>query len=459
MLSLALPLALALASAAAPDPLCSDPALAPLLCLERPSAPLDLRAELLAADTTAAVAALIPRLAAAPDLQGIARLVALDRPGSPQPEHLADPVSAQLSPIGDAALSQALLALRLRYTSDAPYDRRAQATALLARIHGEAYEQLGLADAGPLPPFARLLAGRALYYQRELSTMYWQRRVAGLEGLVRASELRLFRALLAVERSPHHGDDALLASERHRSRRYVLRGGPRQRIDAALAASAGPPPADLDPIDPIDHLAAERELSFPDELDRLIDHGSYDLALERTIGEASALGLDLAESLLLGALEAHQLPHELARARARLLELRGGEGAPPALGVALPRPRRPPTWPDGHLLAERLAAELSAADDERGALALALAALRDRPDAARALIAAIVPSSPGSAAARRSDLVRYLPALLSRLAADLGDPQLRLPLHLAAARLVASDQRDEQESQRRRAFALAARGR
>ena len=423
--------------------LCDQPALAPLLCPERPPATaLEARAELLAADSPAAVAALIPRLASAPDLQGIARLVALARLDAPLPAALGDPLLTPVSPLDDAALAQVLLALRLRYAGDAGPTLRTQATALLARAHAEALQLLGLPPQGPWPPFARLLAGRALHYERELASMYWQRRVAGLEDLVRTSESRLLATLIAVEASPYAGDDALLASERHRCRRYVLRSGPRQRLQQAHQGGADP--ADLLP-------------PFTAELERLIEQEMVDLALERTLAEATTLGLDLAEALLVAAVETHAPLDEQALVRARLQEIRTGENPPPALGTALPRPREPAPWQGAAALAQGLTTGL-AGGDERVALAFVLAALRDRPDAARALLDLILPVD-ASTASPRSDLVRFLPALLARQAADLGPAARRLRQQVAAARLVPSDDRDARETARRRAFALAARAR
>jgi hypothetical protein len=160
--------------------------------------PAILRHALLMADSPAAAAALAPRLAAAPDLAGIAHAsspsTAPTCPGPPSSS--PTPSAPTVSPVTDAVLAAVQLAIVQQTESGLSQDQRTRATAYLARVHHEALLQLGL-DLGPggepLPPFARVLAGRFLHFGRELCRMYWQRRVAGLEALFASTEAQLLR--------------------------------------------------------------------------------------------------------------------------------------------------------------------------------------------------------------------------------------------------------------------------
>ena len=177
----------ALLAAAALQP--PDAAILLELCPDASTTPAILRNALVMADSPAAAAALVPRLAAAPDLAGLAQLVALERSTAPLAE-LPDPASAAVSPITATVLAAVQLAIVQQTQSGLTQDQRTRAVAYLARVHHEALLQLGLAPDQPLPPFARVLAGRFLHFGRELSRMYWQRRVAGLEGLFASTELQ-----------------------------------------------------------------------------------------------------------------------------------------------------------------------------------------------------------------------------------------------------------------------------
>jgi hypothetical protein len=297
-----------------------------------------------------------------------------------------------------------------------------RATAYLARVHHEALLQLGAAEP-PLSPFARVLAGRFLHHGRELCRMYWQRRVAGLEGLFTATEAALAATVVALERTPHAVDDALLAVERQRSRRHLQGPGVAER----LARSAGPTPAELLPL--------------PHEFDRLLDHGFVELAVQRLLflgGEPGGLGLGPAVEFLRGVVApaapgARDLREYAATLERRISEARALVPPPPEHGRGLPA-RVPLPWPDADAAAGAAARWLDTAADRtdltrRHALARAALLLHDRPDAARVLLArqlAAAPRDPARVGLLLDLLARHdddsLAALRLRAAADPTPP-------------------------------------
>jgi hypothetical protein len=392
----------ALQAAAARNP--PDAAIQLELCPESPTTPAILRNALLMAESPAAAAALIPRLAAAPELVGLARLVALDRTGPsatppgqpppappPAPAELPDPVSAAVSPITDSVLGAVQLAIIQQTQSGLTQDQRTRATAYLARVHQEALQQLGLGDGQPLPPLARVLAGRFLHFGREFSRMYWQRRVAGLEGLFASTELQLLRLVLALERSPHLTDDALLAVEHQRSRRHLQGSGVAERIARTLgAATPAISPADLLPL--------------PHEFDRLLDHGFVELVFQRALflaGEQpGGFGIAPVAEMLRRQLETRDLQAYSATLERRIADARALSPAPPEQGNQVLPARVVLAWPSEAAAADEADAWLRlatpAADlPRRHALARASLLLRERPDAARLLLRrALDPATP-----------------------------------------------------------------
>lgn len=443
-----------LAVAAAVHP--PDAAILLDLCPTTPTTPAILRHALRMADSPAAAAALAPRLAATPDLAGIARLVALDRadPSLAALSELPDPVTATVSPVTDAVLAAVQLAIVQQTQSGLSQDQRTRATAYLARVHHEALLQLGLADE-PLPPLARVLAGRFLHFGRELCRMYWQRRVAGLEALFASTEAQLLTTVLALERTPHFSADALLAVEHQRTRRHLQGSGVAER----LARSGGPSPAALLPL--------------LHEFDRLFDHRFVELVFQRALflaGEPpSPHGVAPVAEMLRAQLADRDLLEYADLLERRIDETRALSPAPPEQGSRALPPRVPLTWPEDQAIAELAATWLRTAASSptatttadtataaansptdltrRHALARAALLLRDRPDAARALLRREL-----DAPARDPLRVGLLLDLLARL-----DDESLAGLRLRVAAAPPIDDSPASDDARRRAFALAAR--
>ncbi len=421
----------------------SDAAIVLELCPDAPTTPAILRNALLLADSPAAAAALIPRLAAAPELVGLARLLALDRGATPPvlPPELPDPASAAVTPITDAVLGAVQLAVIQQTQSGLTQDQRTRAVAYLARVHQEALQQLGLVDGQPLPPLARVLAGRFLHFGRELSRMYWQRRVAGLEGLFASTELQLLRIVLALERSPHLADDALLAVEHQRTRRHLQGSGVAERIARTLgAATPAISPADLLPL--------------PHEFDRLLDHGFIELVIQRALflaGEQPrGFGIAPVAEMLRRQLETRDLLAYSATLEARIADARALSPAPPEQGSQILPARVVLAWPAPAAVADEADAWLDIASaaaelPRRHALARASLLLRERPDAARLLLQRTL----DPAAARDPVRVGLLLDLLARL-----DDESLAGLRL---RVAAGPQPPLGDDAVRRAHALAAR--
>lgn len=343
-----------------------------------PDAPLDAvaaRAALLEVRSPDEAAALVPRLHEHPPLQGLLRLVS--QAAAPPVAALPNPADAVVSPIDDTVLAHVQRAHAVLWSRAQPPAERTRARALLAKVHLQATQQLGVAMGRPPAPFARLLAGRALVHGRSFCTAYLQGRVAGLAPLFHEVEASLLALLVALESSPHHGDGGRLAVELEETRRYLQRPGPRDRI-ARHGAAESRAPAPLPEPGPL-----------PDDLARLLDHGFVDLALAKAIEEAvrpEGPGLRPVEQHLRDAL-AHAergeytalLEHRLARARARV-------PPPPEHGTAPPLPRGDPPWPGAERVADEAAAWIERAPvlpglPRRHALGRALLLVRSRPDA------------------------------------------------------------------------------
>jgi hypothetical protein len=376
-----------LAATAATSP--EDAALLVWTCPEVKAGPAVLRGALLQAGSPAEAAALLPRLAGAPDLAGLARLAALDRAAA-LPGELPDPVTAPVSPVTEAVIAGAVRAIGAHTASGLNHEQRTRAMAYLARTYHEALAQLGLPQGQPLPPFARLLAGRFLHFGRSFCQMYWQRRVAGLEGLFAATEGQLMRVMLALEATPHTADDALLAVERQRARRYLQGGGVAERLKSKGVTES---PAELLPI--------------VNEFDRLVDHGFVELAIQRALflaGEQPVgFGVAPVAEVLVELLSERDLGEFRALLDRRIAEARALQPPPPEHGAKALPPRRKFGWTDAAEVAgaaRRWLAEAQQASGfaRRHALARAILLLRDRPDATRSLLREILPSKgPGIA--------------------------------------------------------------
>jgi hypothetical protein len=423
----------------------ADVALLPMLC---PGLHLDhrqMRRVLLSVGSAAQASTMIAALDRDAELQGLVRLAVLDRAGQPPPTELPDPATALLTPVDDRILAAAALAhARLR---DPLIDEleRTRAHAFLARLYLQGLQSLGLPPGRPLPPFARLLAGPALYHGRSFCRFYWQRRIAGLERTFAEVEFELLTLLVDLENTPHAGDTGLLAVERQQTRMYFEREGPRGRIAkrAELRPDAGV-------------RGTEVLLPLVHELDRLFDQRFIDLALERAMrrgAEPGGPGLDPLVAVVTEDLRERDL-REYERRLARRVE-RARKNTPSSrhAGVGELEPELPVEWPEAAVVAEQahawlLLAQGRSPDFARShARARAVGLLQWRPDAVVALLA-----SKGDDAA-----VREHHELLFALLDAVGDDDL------ASLRLrVAADQSDgtephERDAEVRRRFALATR--
>lgn len=368
-----------LAAAAAIDP--ADAAVLLGLCPDAPASPAVLRHALALAGSPAAASALLPRLAAAPDLAGLARLAGLQASTRADPPALPDPATATVSPIDDEVLAAVHLAVVQQTASGVAHDQRTRAAGYLARVHHEALLQLGGGGDEPLSPFARVIAGRFVHWGREFCRSYWQRRVAGLEGLFHSTEAGLLRTVVALERTPHAGDDGLLAVERQRARRHLQGAGVQER--AAKHGGEGE-------LLPLLH-----------EFDRLVDQGFVELAIQRGLylgGEVGGFGVATMAEMLRGQLRRGDLRAYERTLDRRLAEARALVPAPPETGKPLPGRTRL-TWPNEQVTADAAAAWLATAAARAGfgrrhALARAVLVLAERPDAARVLLARLLAQEP-----------------------------------------------------------------
>lgn len=368
-----------LAAAAEVDP--ADAAVLLGLCPDTPASPVALRHALTLAGSPAAATGLLPRLAGAPDLAGLVKLAGLHASSQGPPATLPDPATATVSPVTEEVLAAVHLAVVQQTAGGVPHDQRTRATAYLARVHHEALLQLGGGGDEPLSPFARVIAGRFVHWGRELCKSYWQRRVAGLEGLFNSTEAQLMRTVVALERTPHAGDDGLLAVERQRARRHLQGAGVKER-----AAKHG----------------GEGELlPLPHEFDRLMDQGFVELAIQRGLflgGEVGGYGIAAMVELLRGELKRRDLQAYARTLDKRIAEARALVPAPPETGKPLPG-RTTLTWPNEQVTADAASGWLDTADRREGfgrrhALARAVLVLAERPDATRALLGRLLAQVP-----------------------------------------------------------------
>lgn len=356
----------------------ADLAVLPMLC---PGLQLDhsqLRRVLLSVGSAAQAETMLAALDRDAELQGLLRLVLLDRAGQPPPTELPDPATALLTPIDDRILAAAALAYARLRQVDLDELERTRAHAFLARLYLQGLSSLGLRKGRPLPPFARLLAGPALFHGRSFCRFYWQRRVAGLERTFAEVEFDLLTLLVDLDNTPHAGDPALLAVERQQTRMYFEREGPRTRI--AKRAEQRPDAG----VRGTDSL-----LPFVQELDRLFDHRFIDLALDRAMrrGAEGGYGLDALVAVVTEDLRERDL-REYERRLARRVE-RARKTTPSArhVGTRELEGVLPVEWPDAATVAEQAHAWLTLAHGRSPdfarmhALARAVAMLSWRPDA------------------------------------------------------------------------------
>jgi hypothetical protein len=405
----------------------------------------ELRRVLLSIGSAAQASTMIAALDRDAELQGLVRLAILDRASQPLPTELPDPATALLTPVDDRILAAVAMAhARLREPQIDELERT-RAHAFLARVYLQSLQSLGLSQGRPLPPFARLLAGPALYHARSFCRFYWQRRIAGLERTFAEVEFELLTLLVDLENTPHAGDTALLAVERQQTRMHFEREGPRGRI--AKRAEQRPDAG---------VRGTEVLLPFVHELDRLFDHRFIDLALERAMrhgADPNGPGLDPLVAVVTEDLRERDL-REYERRLARRVE-RARKNTPSSrhAGTRELEPELPVEWPNAAMVAEQAHAWLSLAhergpDFERAhARARAVGLLQWRPDATKALLA----SKPDDAA------VRAHHDLLFALLDAVGDDDLAsLRLRVAAERPSGSEPQDRDARIRRR-FALATR--
>jgi hypothetical protein len=354
-----------------------DLALLPVLC---PDARLELRAAravLLSAHTPSEALALVPMLSAHPELVALVQLVAAPDVPLLAAAALPDPATTQVSPVDGEVLAWVRAAEVALVTEGVDHDVRTRARGLLAKIHLQALAKLGVVPGEPVPPFARRVAALAMHHGRTFVSSHWRRRVAGLDELFAETEVQLSRVLQALEVTPFHADDALLADERDGVRAWLSGTGARARV-------------------------AERrkdEWSGPGEsseaqLERLVAQGMFDLAVDRAAALAgrgdAPMGLSTLEALLVDAAARHDRPEGPARIRERLERVRARPTPPPEHGPGQPRVVVWP-WASAELVAADAIAWAGRAREREGfarthATARATAILRDRPDAARAVI-------------------------------------------------------------------------
>lgn len=416
-----------------------DRRLLPILC---PGLALDhegVRTLTLSLASASAAARAIPTLDAHPDLQGLVRLAALDRSGQPMPSELPDPATARLIPIDDRTLAGVELAYAMLREPGLDEDRRIRAHALLARIYIQAIESLELPAGRPLPPFARLLAGPALFHGRNFCRFHGPQRTTGLERVFAQTEVDLLALLIDLDNTAHAADPGLLALERQRTRAYLLRSGPSSRI--AKRARQRPEAR---------ALGTELLLPIAHELGRLLDHGLVELAVDEGLraGAEAGYGIDPIIALLTEDLRERDLREYESRLARRIERARKANPGARLEGRRALGPELPVEWPSPATVAERARAWLSVAHGRgpdfarRHALGRALLLSSDRPDAVLELLAA----PPEDAVVHEHD-----PLLLALL--DAFEDQ-----SLAALRVrVSAASHDDDDTRVRRSHALAAR--
>ncbi len=331
------------------------------------------RAALLQTGTPAAISQLIPMLSRHPDLQGLAKLAAHSPPATVA-ARIPLPGQTVAAPMSPRILAQVAHAHRLMWDPNVANADRTRAAAFLTEVYLQALQQLGLNP--PLAPFTRLLAGRMLHHGRVFCTRYWQHRVAGLESSFVAAEVALYEVLRKLESSPTTGEGARLGQERLRTRRYLLRDGPRARISARRGERV-------------------ELLPLANELQRLVDQGLVDTAFERGLVAAAASdgpGLDPMESLLRETLATRGLTSFDGLLDRRLAEFRGRDPPPPDVGPGSLKHPVDPSWPSDRELAAALETTLEASlsrRDHRPSVSSArlVLTLFGRPQATLALLA------------------------------------------------------------------------
>ncbi len=423
-----------------------DAVLLAWLCPQSPLDAVAARAALLAVRTPDEAARLAERLGDHPELLGLALLVAQE--SVPATDTVPDPADAVVSPIDRRVLAQVQRAHTVIATPGLAQGERTRARAFVAKVHLQATQQLGIDVGRPPEPFARLLVGRALHYGRLFCLSYWRMRISGLSGLFSEMETRLLSLVLSLETNGYYGDAPRLMVELQQTREYLMRDGPRARIERRLADRAGSP------------WSLSRLLPLPNAIDRLLDQGFVDLAIAQALALSRAPGgpsLPAVEQMLRDGLDRAErgeylalLEHRMTRARARAPTTPTERSG--VVGHAAEVP-----WPRATAVADDAAAWIDRAPSTDGlprryALGRALLRLRPRPDAVAVLIdrgtgegatPALTAAAPWLAEelAARDDGRRSW--LQRRVAAQFDDPR---PAESPAMR-------NEQEAARRRRFA------
>ncbi|MEM7155089.1 MAG: hypothetical protein AAF799_19740 [Myxococcota bacterium] len=424
----------------------ADATLLAWLCPSHPLDPVTARALLLSVRSADEAAAVAPRLADFPSLQGLAQLVAQTR-APPVPGLLPNPNRAVVNPVDARVLARVQQAQALITEPGLPLAERTRARAYVAKVYLQATQQLGVTVGRPPGPFARLLTGRALYYGRSFTLSYWRNRVAGLARLFAEIETRLLELCLALEGGPWSGDGARLAVELERTRRYLQLEGPTARIERRLAERGTTP------------WSLERLLPPPNAIERLLGHGFVDLAIARALDEgrrADGPGLAPTEQLLRDTLARAEQGEYLALMERRFARVRARSSAPAEHAAGEMTHAAERAWPGASQVADEAAHWLVRAP-ARGfarhyALGRALLLVRDRPDALVQLL------DRASDAAAPPSLAAAEPWLLEELDARDDGRRSWLRRRVAAESATTGPEAlatmDAEETHRRRSFAL-----
>lgn len=287
------------------------------LCPDMPLDAVAARAALLAVASPDEAARLAPRLDAHPNLAALARFVsAVREPSTVLTPKIERPEAANVSPLDPTIAAAAASARALVYSKGIGHDQRTRAHGYLAKVALQAMRQLGAAPSRGLPPLAGLLAAIGLHHGRVMAQSHWRRRVPGLAPVFSQVEDAILDTTLALQRTSYQGDAARSIIERGRARDYVLRDGPRQRIDARRKSAAATAPG---------QPTTATVWPLVDELRRLVEHGLVDRAVEHIVAATRAPGgpgLTVVERLLTDALIAADRPELVARVSHRLRRVR-----------------------------------------------------------------------------------------------------------------------------------------
>jgi hypothetical protein len=363
-----------------------DAALAVRLCPDREPTRRELRAALAYCDHPDEVAELLPVLDRDAELSGIARLIRrapVTYETLPAPHD--DPRSAIVSPASGAVLDQVDAAIANATRPRVGPGDRIRGRAYLAKTYAAAFHALGIDGGEPLPPFARRLAGHVLHWGVGFGRAQAIRPQRGYGRLLADIDLTVLQLVLHLQRGAWTGDDARLVLAWHDARQYLRTHAVRGRLDRALEKverSRGE--FSLDGEAP---AGVERLFDEGVELDRLIDVGLVDLAIEH--GARLARG-----GYGLGPVEAHLRARlggnteDLAALENGLDRLRRLRPPPPELGETAweTSPRETDTQALSTVVRQWWLAAPAQGFARRHALARAIMLAAPRPDVQRRLL-------------------------------------------------------------------------